>query len=317
MRPVRATVLLLMIGTLAACGRSGNDGTATGFDPGVFTQRPAPVYRSPPELNTAQATRTQPPLASLLNRPDQKKPVEARRERPNVARRAAARPNRKSAQDVPERDVVDLGLDRAKPTPRRPASRADDAPRALRVAARPTPKPIVSTPRPVARPETETVANIPVATPAPAAAAPVVAAAPLPPRPLIASLPGLGAPRMVADGTPSALPDPSLAEAAIPIGRVPASLGAANIEARESALPVADTLERSTADETGGIGWDEAVALMRAGEVADAIDVGEFEVLMTLCSGRGVLAIQPTPDALAAVKMPEVICGKAASLTSP
>ena len=307
MRPVRATALVLVLGTLAACGQSSGDGSGSVFQPGVYTQRAAPIYRSPRQLRADQATRPQPPLASLLDKPDEAGPVRSRRENRLLAKRSDEAQARAPKKNVPKRPVVDPNLDKAKPR-NRPDIAPKQKPTALKVAAIPTPKPVTTTPRPVSRPKAPAAAAIPVATPAPV---------PLAPRPSIASLPTLGAPRVVADGTPSALPDPSRAEAAIPIGRVPASLGAANIEARESALPVADTLERSTADETGGIGWNEAAALMRAGEVADAIDVGEYEVLLTLCSGRGVLTIQPEPGALAAVKKPEVICGKAASLTSP
>ncbi len=313
MRAFRATALLVAVGLLAACGRQPDTvAVAEGYTR-IIDPFPAQVTRNAPLRRVERPTRPQPPLAALLDRPEvAEKPVQRRAERP---RPQAKRPPKKDA--APKRTAVDRRLNDAKPRARperRPERRAEPAPRALEVAARPTPKPITATPRPLARPVQQPAALAPVADRAPTVTA---RPAPLAPRPSIARLPSLGAPRLVADATPSALPDPSRAEAAIPIGRIPASLGAGNIQARESALPVADSLERSSAGESGGIGWDEAAALMRAGEVADAIDVGEYEVLMTLCSGRGVLTIQPEPDALAAVKMPEVICGKPSSLTSP
>ena len=188
------------------------------------------------------------------------------------------------------------------------------ASRSVTTTPRPQRRPITASPRPTRRPTVE------VATVAPAAVIPVetppVAALPTPPSIRALALPSLNAPRTSQDSTPTALPEPLTAEVAIPLGTIPASLGVANIQAAEAALPVADSLEQSKADSSGTLGWDDAMALVRAGEVDSAIDVGEFEVLMTLCSGRGVLTIQPTPGALDAINFPKVVCGKAASLTS-
>jgi len=39
-------------------------------------------------------------------------------------------------------------------------------------------------------------------------------------------------------------------------------------------------------------------------------------VLLSLCSGRGVVTIQPTPTALADLEKPKVVCGKSVTLTS-
>jgi hypothetical protein len=112
------------------------------------------------------------------------------------------------------------------------------------------------------------------------------------------------------------LPTLASQEASIPLGTLPASLGLANLKAGEATFPVSDTLEQSGADESGTLGWGEATDLFLAGEVESAVDIGEFEVLMTLCSGRGVITIQPTPGALQALELPKVICGKTAALTS-
>jgi len=120
----------------------------------------------------------------------------------------------------------------------------------------------------------------------------------------------------VRDATPTGLPTAVSTERAIPIGTLPASLGLANIMAAESATPTGDTLEQSSADAGGTLGWSKAAALIRAGEVENATDIGEFEVLLSLCSGRGVITIQPTPTALAEIEIPKVVCGKAAALTS-
>ncbi len=188
------------------------------------------------------------------------------------------------------------------------------ASRSVTTTPRPLRRPITASPRPTRRPTVEVASVAPVAV-IPAETQPT-AALPTPPSIRALTLPSLNAPRTSQDSTPTALPEPLTAEVAIPLGTIPASLGVANIQAAEAALPVADSLEQSKADASGTLGWDDAMALVRAGEIDSAIDVGEFEVLMTLCSGRGVLTIQPTPDALNAINFPKVVCGKAASLTS-
>jgi len=206
----------------------------------------------------------------------------------------------------PVRDKAPTVLAAATPRqvqPRQPS-------RTVRATPRPVPRPVTASPRPARRPATEVAAVAPVVEP--------VRVAALPARPSIRalSLPSLAAPLGSQDGAPTGLPTPSSTEVAFPLGTVPASLGVANLQCGEAAAPVADSLEQSKADDSGALGWDDAAALLRAGEVESAVDIGEFEVLMTLCSGRGVLTIQPTPGALAAINFPKVVCGKTASLTS-
>lgn len=321
MRSLHATALILAMVALSACGRTANEAPVPADGPWVYApgQELPTVYRTVPRdpvstYRTRSPSQPPPRLATLLNRPE----PTANPERAKVIPRSRPEEEKtdtgtRDAPPLPERDVVDLEL--KKVAARRAEAKKAAAPiRALRVTARPIPKPITATPRPEQRPsDAKAVAPERVAAAVPSVVAPRLVA----PRPSIGGLPTLGAPRVVADATPVALPDPSRTETAIPIGRVPASLGSGNIRTREVASPVADRLEVSTADASGGIGWDEAAALMRAGEVQNAIDVGEFEVLMTLCSGRGVLTVQPTPGALAAVDMPKVICGKAVSQASP
>ena len=228
------------------------------------------------------------------------------------------------------RDVVDLGLNRPVTPPVR-SNEGTAAPRriaSIQRAPSPIPRPIPGTPTPTLRPIQSVAAPS-----APAAPSTIVAALPdplppspvapppapaLPPQPVIAALqaPRLAVPGTLADFPATGLPVPRTVEQAVPIGTLPASLGVANLEAGEAALPIADTLEQSVADESGALSWTQAAALIRAGEVESTVDIGEFEVLMTMCSGRGVLTIQPTPTALADLEKPKVVCGKSASLTS-
>ena len=216
--------------------------------------------------------------------------------------------------DLPPRDVVDVGLNRPVATPKPAVEPTRVA--SVRRAPSPTPRPVAATPTPTLRPVVEARAPVipNVVPPAPA----VLPAAPaLPAAPEIAALraPTLGS-GVNTDAAPTGLPVLRSVEQAVPLGTVPASLGVANIQAGEAALPTGDQLEQSVADESGALSWTQAEALIRAGEVESATDIGEFEVLLSLCSGRGVLTIQPTPTALADIEMPKVICGKSGSLTS-
>lgn len=275
-----------------------------------------PVY-TPPRASTPPNASTRPtaPLATFT-RYNGRGPGDA-----SIPRDVAIARRLPGQGALPERDVVDVGLD----APVRRQSIQPAAPQ--RVAARkPLPRPIASSPYPVFRPKpVRQAVALPVATPEPSmpapsvqVAAPIPAAPVLPPRPTIAALgsSSLSAPTAIRDATPTGLPTLRSAERAIPIGTLPASLGLANIEAAEAAVPTGDTLEQSAADEGGTLAWSQAASLIRAGEVADVTDIGEFEVLLSLCSGRGVITIQPTPTALADIPTPKVVCGKAAALTS-
>ncbi len=198
-----------------------------------------------------------------------------------------------------------------------PAKEAKAAPvtapvqrRSVRATPSPSPRPVASTPRPTMRPARKVASA--------QAVEPALPAVTVPPRPnIVASMPRmLGNPIAALDKNPTALPSTPTAGDTIPIGTIPASLGTVNLIAEEASSPVADRLEQSRADDSGTLSWDAASALVRAGEVETAVDIGEFEVLMTLCSGRGIITIQPTPNAFAEIDTPKVICGKTASLTS-
>ncbi len=293
----------------------------------------------PQNIETLPQEQSLPPVATF-SRYDGRAPGDAIIDRSIPVRRSG--PSQESSQHNNRSNQDSLALALAKPKP-------DEAPGAVvkaqktkpvlyksppvrvptevkaAVVQRPTNRSVTTSPRPLRRPITASPKPIrrplvDVTTATPAVVSPVVIqpAAPLPTPPSIraVALPSLTAPRTSQDSTPTAVPSPLTAEVAIPLGTIPASLGTANIQAAEAALPVADSLEQSKADASGTLGWDDAMALVRAGEVDSAIDVGDFEVLMTLCSGRGVLTIQPTPGALDAINFPKVVCGKAASLTS-
>lgn len=333
---MRATPMLgvaLICVLASACGRTASELPVSTADrvlaPFTLKAVQAPQVSRPqpsqPRLEALLAKRPTPPKppAASFSRYDGRAPgdpiipqgVVARAQEPAPAPAPVAPARNSVAQKLPEqgtvpsRDVVDLGLSPVRPA--RPAPpRRSTAPVALSKAPAPVPRPATQTPRPLPRPSIE-VAAIPPA--------PVIPPQPaLPPAPRIQAFqaPSLGAPGAVQDATPTGLPSTQLVEGAVPLGRVPASLGIANLRASEAASPVADTLEKSAADPSGALGWDQAAALIRAGEVSTVDDIGQFEVLLTLCSGRGVISIQPTPDALKNVEIPKVVCGKAVSLTS-
>lgn len=99
-----------------------------------------------------------------------------------------------------------------------------------------------------------------------------------------------------------------------PLAKVPASLGMANIQSLEAAPVAKGGLERSSADEAGSIPWSEAVSLLRAGEIETYVTISDTELLVTLCSGRGVLTKQPKTGAILEVSPPKIICGKETAL---
>jgi len=331
---MRATPMLgvaLVCVLASACGRTAPERTVSAGDrvlaPFTLEAVQAPQVARPqpsqPRLEALLDKRPTPPKppAASFSRYDGRAPGDPIIPQGVVARAqqqapATVVPTRNSvAQKLPEqgivpsRDVVDLGLSPVRPARPAPPQRSA-APVALSKAPAPVPRPATQTPRPLPRPSIE-VAAIPPA--------PVIPQQPvLPPAPRIQAFqaPSLRTPGAVQDATPTGLPSTQLVEGAVPLGRVPASLGIANLRASEAALPVADSLEKSAADPSGALGWDQAAALIRAGEVSTVDDIGQFEVLLTLCSGRGVISIQPTPDALKNVEIPKVVCGKAVSLTS-
>ncbi len=206
----------------------------------------------------------------------------------------------------------------------RPARKQTDN-GAVATSPRPAQRPVSGTPRPVRRPDLRgaQIPSVKVQGVGQTAAAQTqqtgnVEQVTLPAAPSIslASLPSLDVPLSYRDDLPSNLPTELTSDIVLQGGTLPVELGLANIKAAEASIPVADTLEKSIADESGTLGWDDAVSLFRAGEVDSAIDVGEFEVLMTLCSGRGILTIQPEPGALKALESPKVVCGRTVSLAS-
>ncbi len=344
MRASSAIGLVMSLILLGACGRSADDTQRTQANeqpvaaPSLEARandKPAPATRSlgQPRLSRLIAN---PPAPDVLARPpepttrppaatfsqyDGRLPGDASVPLDVPVRTNAALAARVPEQDsLPPRDVVDVGLDRAV-TANRPAAPAPPTTQIASISRTPapTPRPISSSPRPVQRPVAQSAAlQTPAPVVVPAAPAPLPIAPALPPQPTIAALggPGLSAPATSLDTPPTGLPVLRSVEQAVPLGTVPASLGVANIEAGEAALPAGDQLEQSVADEGGSLSWTQAASLIRAGEVESTIDIGEFEVLLQLCSGRGVISIQPTPTALADIEKPKVVCGKSVSLTS-
>ena len=355
MRVPSAYCLVLLLPLLGACAQSSSDIQATQVEPAPFLRDATVQAPSRAEVPQQQATRSlgQPRLSTLLANPfvervepprapatpptatfsqyngrspgdaaipsdvavNRSLPTElAPFERPplrnNVPPRAAE--NVRETRPVP--DPAPVRVAEVAPAPRRDLS--------IQRAPAPTPRPVPGTPTPTLRPikAVTAPAEVTIATspPVPAEPAPPAPTLALPPQPTIAALdlPTLSAPSATSDAPPTGLPVFRSVEQAVPLGTLPASLGVANLEAGEAALPAADQLEQSIADESGALSWTQAEALIRAGEVESAVDIGEFEVLLTMCSGRGVLTIQPTPTALADIEMPKVICGKSASLTS-
>ena len=258
----------------------------------LLAKQPAEIETPPPELSWAPSVRQAEPTPSEVVVP--KSVVAAKAPETQTTKTIAPASPQIAAVQKPA--IV-------KPSPPEPVVLAVSATPA------PLPRPIASTPRPTRRPVTQVAALLP---------APAVEPSPLPARPTISPLGGrsLQSPSALRDTTLLGLPTLASQEASIPLGTLPASLGLANLKAGEATLPVSDTLEQSGADESGALGWGEATDLLLAGEVETAVDIGEFEVLMTLCSGRGVITIQPTPGALQALELPKVICGKTAALTS-
>jgi len=330
---------------LSACGRSSNDVQTAPAVPRAVEISPQPEPRQivqapvvPRSLGQPRLSRLTPntsafqpdddinlrngsrPPAATFSRYDGRLPDDATVPSDiSVARRAPTAPSvptpPKQPQEnrrTPSRDIVDVGLNRTI-SPTRSAARAPTPTRvtAINRAPAPKPRPIAATPTPVQRPQAEVSIVQPQRVPP--LPAPV-----LPPRPSIAALqvPGLSAPAAIGDTAPTGLPVLRSVEQAVPLGTLPASLGVANIEVGEAALPQPDQLEQSVADDSGTLSWTQAASLIRAGEVESATDIGQFEVLLSLCSGRGVVTIQPTPTALADLEKPKVVCGKSVTLTS-
>jgi len=316
MRASKGAGFVVACTMLGACAQIVPEQELAGLEPTATVLVPDTVFQAPEAIGLPVKTAGKPRLSAL-------RAIEPEAVEPTPPMATFLRYHGRGPSDAVVPGSIATSQELAKPAPpvrytkpkARPGvkAKAETSPatrRAVRSTPSPAPRPIAFAPRPTRRPITEIAA----AKNQPRTVAPV-----LPSRPSIKALGSrsLGTPfASSTDSSPTGLPTLYSPEVAIPLGTVPASLGLANLQAAEAALPVADSLEQSGADESGTLGWEAASALVRAGEVEAAIDIGEFEVLMTLCSGRGVITIQPTPGALEAIKAPEVICGKTASLTS-
>lgn len=227
---------------------------------------------------------------------------------------------RRPGDRPPGRDIVDLlgNEPKAGPEPRsKPKIDPETPETAVNYSPAPPRRPVSATPAPPVRPtvmvstapEAVPAAPVPeVANPVPSAPAPVIA---------YAATPSLAAPGATLDTTPTLPPMVAYGKTfstSITRGSVPSSLGVANIKSEEAAKVAVDGLEQSSADDSGAIPWSEAVALLQAGEIESYVGVGGQDILVTLCSGRGVLTTMPSEGAILAIAPPGIICGREAAL---
>lgn len=248
-------------------------------------------------------------------------------------------PEEKASGDVPARDIVDVGLSRK---PKEPPRKAAVYPQpGVDRTPRPPRRPVLATPEPPVRPTAVASLQPAEATPQPSPSRQVAEqepdaeeAATTPPQSsqqVAALIPGpspvlkapkaptLTQPVATRDASPELPPSMAYGEAfggnKMPLAKVPSSLGLANIETLEAAPVARGGLERARADASGAVAWDDAVALLKAGEVQSYTKIGGKELFVILCSGRGVMTEQPREDAILEVSPPKIICGREAALT--